>query len=226
MRRKAAAAAPERKAGALGRALPPNCQRVRPQSPRQPAASAGRTRTSASAARYSGRAGRAAGAAGPSARGSEKGRGRSRERGPEPGAGPWRRAREGVGERHLWPFTYRESFRLGEGAASPASGSRALPPAPGVGVGSSSCGTWERPAWRRAEARIPFTTSLWLVLVLVLDRRNDAVCFRNRWRGSGRCLWISVFRERKGNGRMSSLQCTSKLPASLLLRKSASSSCR
>lgn len=126
MRRKAAAAAPGRKAGALGRALPPNCQRARPQSPQQPASSAGRTRTKASAARYSGRAGRAARAAGPSARGSEKGRGRSRERGPEPGAGPWRRAREGVGER----LCAQGSFSRGTSDLSPTGKASVLARAP------------------------------------------------------------------------------------------------
>ena len=112
MRRKAAAAAPERKAEALGRALPPNCQRARPQSPRQPAASAGRTRTSASAARYSGRAERAAGAAGPSARGSEKGRGRSRERSPESGARSGAVAAGARGRRRAAPLTFHLQGKL------------------------------------------------------------------------------------------------------------------
>lgn len=97
---------------------------------------------------------------------------------------------------------------------------------PGVGVGSSACGRGRsRPGGEPRPGSLSLRVSD-LFLCFLLDRRNDALYFHNRWRRSGRCLWISIFRERKGNGRMSSLQCTSKLPASLLLRKSASSSCR
>ena len=97
---------------------------------------------------------------------------------------------------------------------------------PGVGVNSSACGRGRgRPGGEPRPGSLSLRASD-LFLCFLLDRRNDALYFHNRGRGSGRCLWISIFRERKGNGRMSSLQCTSKLPASLLLRKSASSSCR
>ena len=138
----------------MGKSLPPKCQRTRPQRSQKPAASAGRTRPPAvprRAAQGGLGAQRAAAAAGRSARGSERGRGRSRSwtRGREPGEGLGRRAREGVPER----LGAHGSLSRGASDLSPtgkASVSAALPLPPLAGAA-------RRPrargaAWARAPA--------------------------------------------------------------------------
>lgn len=148
MRRKSGRSGAGRKAGALGRSLPPNCQLGRAPRP----LSSLRLRPAEPALRHPrratpGRAGRAAGAAGPSAQGSEKGsRGGSRagagSGNPRGGAGAVSVGSRGVGER----LGAHGSFSRGTSDLSPTGNAsvlarapfpnlreRALPPGPGVG---------------------------------------------------------------------------------------------
>lgn len=81
--------------------------------------------------------------------------------------------------------------------------------------------------WSRAEARIPFTASLWLVLVLTQDGRNNALNFHDR-RGREWPLPLDLYllRNKMERPRVLSAVGMSKLPVALLLRNCTSDSSR